>query len=929
MGDERRDEAAGDGGERPRPAREEDATEPDARSESASGGDAASGGAAHEDAADEDGEAPERLWDVFRARAISWTTMDRRLRLITGLAIAQLLVAVVLIALRGLPRIGLPGVAPNCLKVGWPACVSVAVQAHQLVQMPTALFVVSVLFLALAWSYLLLGALETQPWVTVLALVLFTLVMHQLPAAGAAAWTLPVLVVAVWVVALLFRWVAAPALVAAAARGRHADGGRPDGGRPSGDSEAADVTAAPSMTDPLALPTWARGWPVAARAAEWVARARRWDLPLVAFGVLLGLILVIYAVTWLATAAIHAQALFTLGVSLQLVILSTFLIPVLFLAGTDFADWGELISGRVAFLTLQVRAPWTLAAATGALALLSLASVVVGVVRPGGWRLPWEDNTALGQSGGPETWPRLGASVALAVLAGGVIALAVWRWRVGTSWPRTPARPVPYRLPYAALSVGAVALTGAVLATVVVAAFTAPSPHESATAPTTVYRHTSKNPRFTIAYPTLWEVVPAIDNGPDGFTTIIFNGVQGSAPAQFAVVAIPAADFQGNTANNVGGVLTAWFQDELHRDVALGDWTGHAPLAFYFVQGGHTVDGVAWERSAHGQVWLLYGYAAPPVFGTFAPVFGQMAGSWTPDPPAVAPATETAPSWLADIGVPGLVLGLLPLLIALCVGLPLLRRWGQGRGGPLAAAGLFALVGGVLLFEQYLPELAAVARIPAERVPSLDLAGVRVVAALATLAMLGWLLVRRAPWANAAEPLALLFALNGGLLVVAIMAALYQGALSVRFSVAQAVIVLLALLWDTTMSGEQITNVEGTRFPRPARVLLFLGYIMLVAAAVLYFSSWQVGATGTQGVEPVFESEFWPRAGLLGLGMPLLLVGFTLELTRWLVGTAGAISVRRASIYMISRQRARVPSMAKAKRSAAMKAGTSSGGKSG
>jgi hypothetical protein len=397
-----------------------------------------------------------------------------------------------------------------------------------------------------------------------------------------------------------------------------------------------------------------------------------------------------------------------------------------------------------------------------------------------------------------------------------------------------------------------------------------------------VYRHSGREPHFTIAYPTLWEVVPAIDNGPGGFTTITFNGAHASTPAQFAVVAVPETDFQGNTANDIRGVLTAWFRDELRQDVTLGPWTGHEPLAFTFDQGTTAYDGLAWERTAHGQVWLLYGYSIPEISPIFAPVFRRMVASWTPTlTPTAAPADQS--NWLGDVGVPGLVLGLLPLLIALGLGLPLLRRWRQGRGGPLAAAGLFALVCGALLFGQYLPQVAAVARLPAERVPSLDLAGMRVVVALATLGLLGWMLGRRAPpAADVAEPLAMLFALNGGLLVVALMAALYEGALLVRFGVAQAVIVLLALLWDTTMSGEQVTNVEGRLFPRPARVLLFLGYIMLVSAAVLYFTSWQVQATGAPVAEAIFESELWPREGLLGLGVPLLFVSFTLGLTRWL-----------------------------------------------
>ena len=91
-----------------------------------------------------------------------------------------------------------------------------------------------------------------------------------------------------------------------------------------------------------------------------------------------------------------------------------------------------------------------------------------------------------------------------------------------------------------------------------------------------------------------------------------------------------------------------------------------------------------------------------------------------------------------------------------------------------------------------------------------------------------------------------------------------------RLSIAQAIVILLALLWELTVSGESITNGHSSWFPRAARVLAFCGYIMLVATAVLFFSSLRVRNLGTV-LEPQFESEAWPALGILQLGVPALL----------------------------------------------------------
>ena len=122
------------------------------------------------------------------------------------------------------------------------------------------------------------------------------------------------------------------------------------------------------------------------------------------------------------------------------------------------------------------------------------------------------------------------------------------------------------------------------------------------------------------------------------------------------------------------------------------------------------------------------------------------------------------------------------------------------------------------------------------------------------------------------EVLGPLLALTIGLALVYVVLTVYQRAIEAggSFSLAQAGVILLALLWEIMMSGASITNQGGRWFPRHARVLMFFGYILLVATAVLFFSTQHEVIHGTHA-EPDFESEAWPPFGVLSLGIPLLI----------------------------------------------------------
>jgi hypothetical protein len=160
----------------------------------------------------------------------------------------------------------------------------------------------------------------------------------------------------------------------------------------------------------------------------------------------------------------------------------------------------------------------------------------------------------------------------------------------------------------------------------------------------------------------------------------------------------------------------------------------------------------------------------------------------------------------------------------------------------------------------------------------LHLAGIQGTVAVASLCWLGWAVIARRR--DALRYAGVILMLNVGLQVIVWLYQLYGSALSAggQFSVAQGLIVLAALLWELAFSGLTMTNKDTPRFPRHSRVLIFCGYVMLVATTVMFFSSLHVQSSGSR-LEPVFESELWVQRGMVVLAVPLLL---TVAILRWL-----------------------------------------------
>ncbi|HEX4213470.1 MAG TPA: hypothetical protein VIA06_09125 [Candidatus Dormibacteraeota bacterium] len=105
--------------------------------------------------------------------------------------------------------------------------------------------------------------------------------------------------------------------------------------------------------------------------------------------------------------------------------------------------------------------------------------------------------------------------------------------------------------------------------------------------------------------------------------------------------------------------------------------------------------------------------------------------------------------------------------------------------------------------------------------------------------------------------------------------------MSDRFTAAQAVVLVLATLWDVAMSGENVTNVKGKHNPA-------MPGCWSTSATRRWWSppsstSRPASASpGTAPSPPLIENDALAQNGLLFLGLPLLITFFFLNLGAWL-----------------------------------------------
>jgi hypothetical protein len=201
------------------------------------------------------------------------------------------------------------------------------------------------------------------------------------------------------------------------------------------------------------------------------------------------------------------------------------------------------------------------------------------------------------------------------------------------------------------------------------------------------------------------------------------------------------------------------------------------------------------------------------------------------------------------------------------------------RGGAAAGAGLFLGCAGIAsLFLFGAPYWPAAILGQQPWLAGASLTNLTRVVGLAAACLAVFMGVTGRLGARQVALLRLVLTLLVGLIGLELLAIVVFGTVvdaAAQLSVTQALVLLIALMWDVLTSGEAITNRGGHHVPRHTRVLLYLGYIMMVAGWVLF-------ANSMHGQSPwvltPFDSEQLPRFGIEILGLPLLVTFFVVNL---------------------------------------------------
>lgn len=764
------------------------------------------GGEGKEESEEED-EDDDTVLPYIQKRRFTFKGMSRPQRFISGLAIGQLLASALLILLNLVPQ---PPVPVQTL--------------DGTIDIASGAFIAAVIFSILAWSFLLAGALHGPILMRLLVLGAFSYVLLQTPAMGIMIVARIVLLAVLWIWGLVV-WLIE----------RHAAQEREEQAQQAARHEQPSTQV---QQDDLTRPDWGLYLPT--------------FLPVL-------IILILYHVLYLGYfvtpgfAPSQALLLFSAVVEIAMRSLTLLLIPVLFLAGSDFAELGESLARSAGTLIgrFRARTPWPLALAIALLTLFIIErSGPAWTGSVGNWLADLFTQLAVG-------------AVIIAVLCGVIYLARLWR------------------RPASALHIKTRLLVLATLLTLVlgiyvpgaIAVWQSYVQHPATPAGVkgfTTYQQTDVQPNFSIAYPSKW--VYKVGENDAALTDVIF--VDPSTSGDFAVIRYPqrGTSFEDDLPQFLSDLCTPACTISFLQITTHGQWQ-------VFPFSGQGKEGMAWMRDSDGQRWLLLGMTSPAYFNQAKPVYTTMVDSWTGG--QISGQVQTTEVENTVNRVSSVLLVLVPLLASLLLASPFLL--GRRKKPDIFAAGaVFFLVLGVVNLGYRLPDIAAA--IDSRLHLVFGLSSMVFTVAVATLLVLGWLLFKRKITDENTRFLSLLLVLNGGLGFVALMVwiyglALHNGLGDKWVVILQALLLVVALGWDIFTAGE-ITNRGGLDSPRHTRLLLFLGYIMLVATAVLYFSSQQ-----TPGGKPLqelfFESENWPQFGLLLLGVPLVITTFILQVTYW------------------------------------------------
>jgi hypothetical protein len=579
-----------------------------------------------------------------------------------------------------------------------------------------------------------------------------------------------------------------------------------------------------------------------------------------------------------------STAIFPQFVETELEAYGWVLIPVLFLTGSDFGEWAQIAAGQVNDWLKRARSTWVLLTVS----VLVAAGVLSARLLQSGTFAPFGLNSILDL-----------VTVALFGLATALIFLFIARLGHIATWPRVA-------LPVWALILATVTVIFLQVGPAYVVYFVGntglASPANSVDY--SVFQHSAQaySPAFSLVYPSDWKHVVSEPQKAGDLLGLVFGSTSEPTMPQFWLVESPTASLSGEDPYSIEqAIVTIACQNpkcsvDLVQVPSHGSWfTAQATLQDQDTHANPIqLKGMVWERTQGDSTWVLYGVTKPDEFKAALPIYTAMLDSWRPDLRAVVPASpiNRLDDFLLSLDPTGIVsFGLLPLAVAILVGIPLLLR-GRRRPGPLAVAGLFLTVYGVRLGIEFLPKILAYFGVPTTKVvlltlgqnehltlssiTTLSLPALQIMVALFTLVLVAWFTVRRAVNRRTArDVLAIALLLNTSLLGIQLLDIVFSTTdqIALRLTAAQGVLLILAFLWDLLTSGKQVTNTEGRNSPRSARVLLYAGLSLLSCSQVLFFSTLGGSAGLNYGGD-------WTDTGLTALGESVIITLIMLRFAR-------------------------------------------------
>jgi hypothetical protein len=292
----------------------------------------------------------------------------------------------------------------------------------------------------------------------------------------------------------------------------------------------------------------------------------------------------------------------------------------------------------------------------------------------------------------------------------------------------------------------------------------------------------------------------------------------------------------------------------------------------------------AWTWSTRGQSWLLISQIADntTVDQLLMPTMRQMRDSLrqsdTPGPPPTTPyligmgpttksaAVRAATAWIAIAAAAGLIL--------------LLRRHRSRNQVDLAL--LFLICSGAWIGLTRLGATIARAHVTGSGLFNREAGGLAAIAAAGTLGYLTAAALRgrrdsqrEDHRTTLSRRLRVLLVLDVTLVLVWASGSLY-GAASQASSGQPAVlglVLIAALLWELGWSGPMLNRGDPTSaIPHRARVLAYVGYLLMTTAAVLQLGTLHLAYN--RAPVGIFESEDFVQAGIVEFGVPFAITVF-------------------------------------------------------